>query len=143
MGTRLQLFLCIAAILFFVSTVYFIRKKGLDLYRSILWFIWAGILLIMGFFPNVVRKISFAVGIETPSNFVFLILIAFLLITCLSLSASLSRQHDRIKQLVQNVAILENKLEKLESKIISDEEMNKAEHVKTSEGINNTDASEK
>lgn len=117
MGMQLQLFLSICAILFLCATISYIRKKGLDLYHSIMWFLGAAILLLMAVFPAPITALAGLVGVETPSNFVFLILIAFLLLTSLSMSAAISRQHTRIKHLVQSVAILENRLERLEREL--------------------------
>ncbi len=114
METRLQLFLSLCAVLFLYATIYFIRKKGLDLYHSIMWFVGAAVLLIVALIPQPVVALAGLIGVETPSNFVFFILIAFLLLTSVSMSAAISRQHNRIKQLVQSLAILENRLEKLE-----------------------------
>ena len=114
MGVQLRIFLSICALLFFVATLYYIRCKGLDLYRTILWFSGAAVLLILAIFPKPVIALASLSGVETPSNFVFLVLIGFLLFLALSMSASISRQHGRIKNLVQSVAILENRLEELE-----------------------------
>lgn len=117
MSVQLQLFLSICAVLFMAATISFIRNKGLDLYHSIIWFLGAAILLFMAVCPGSVTALADLAGVETPSNFVFLIQIAFLLASSLSMSAAISRQHTRIKHLVQSVAILENRLEKLEKQI--------------------------
>ena len=116
MDGKLQLFLSICSLVFLVATLSYIRRKGLDLYRSIMWFLGAAILLLMALFPKTVGIAAAMAGVETPSNFVFFIMIAFLLFTSLSMSASLSRQHARIKHLVQSIAILENRIEKLEQR---------------------------
>ena len=78
MGVQLRIFLSICALLFFVATLYYIRCKGLDLYRTILWFSGAAVLLILAIFPKPVIALASLSGVETPSNFVFLVLIGFL-----------------------------------------------------------------
>ena len=75
----------------------------------------------MALFPDVLQVISRAVGIEVPSNLVFLLMIVYLLLTCLSLSASVSRQHARIRALVQNTALMEKRIRELEEKMGLDE----------------------
>ena len=117
LGVQLRVFLSICALLFFAATLYYIRCKGLDLYRTILWFSGAALLLILAIFPRPIIFLTGLTGIETPSNFVFLVLIGFLLFLGLSMSASISRQHNRIKNLVQSVAILENRVEQLEKQL--------------------------
>ena len=61
-------------------------------------------------------------GIEIPSNLVFLIMIVYLMLTCLSLSASVSRQHARIRTLVQEAALMEKRICELERRIKAGEE---------------------
>lgn len=117
MNLQLQLVLIIGSALFLGITIWFIKGKGLDLYQSIRWFAGAVILLLMAIFPGVMEHISRWAGIEVPSNLVFLILIAYLLFTSLSMSASISKQHARIRKLVQDMALLENKVRELEEKL--------------------------
>ena len=117
MGFQLQIILLVSAVIYLAAIIHFIRTKGMDLYRSIIWFLQAAVLLVMAVLPSLVKGMSSLVRSKTPSNFVFLLLIAFLLLNCLSMSASLSRQHERIKHMVQSVAILENRLLKLEKEM--------------------------
>ena len=121
MSTRLQVVLIVISVLFLMIAVYFIRKKGLDLYHSIVWFAGAVILLIMACFPGISAFLAELAGVEVPSNMVFLILIGYLMVASLSLSASLSRQHARIRKLVQTVALMDNRLRELDAKIRDEE----------------------
>ena len=126
MSVKLQLVLIVSTVLFLCVTIGFIRKKGLDLYHSIIWFFGALLLLLIALFPQPVLKIAGLAGIETPSNFVFIVIITYLLITALSLSAAISRHHMRIKRMVQSIAILENRIESLEAQLAEREHENKA-----------------
>ena len=58
MSGRLQIVLIICSFLFLGATISYIRRKGLDLYHSIIWFLGAAILLLMAFFPGFVEWIS-------------------------------------------------------------------------------------
>ncbi len=117
MSGKLQIVLSVCTVLFLCGTIGFIRKKGLDLYHSIVWFFGALLLLLIALFPQPVLWLTRVAGIETPSNFVFIVIITFLLITTLSLSAAVSRHHMRIKRMVQSMAILENRIESLEAQL--------------------------
>ena len=117
MSVKLQILLSVCTLLFLGGTIGFIRKKGLDLYHSIVWFFGALLLLLIALFPQPVLWLTHIAGIETPSNFVFIAIISFLLITTLSLSAAVSRHHMRIKRMVQSMAILENRVEALEAQL--------------------------
>ena len=114
MGGKLQIVLALSSIAFLTMTIYFIRKKGLDLYRSLLWLFMAVLFLVLSLFPGIVSFFSRLMGIATASNAIFLIIIFFLLVVSLSMSAALSRHHMRIKRLVQSLALLERRVYMLE-----------------------------
>jgi len=114
MGGKLQIILALSSIAFLAMTIYFIRKKGLDLYRSLLWLFMAVLFLVLSLFPGIVTFFSRLIGIATASNAIFLIIIFFLLVVSLSMSAALSRHHMRIKRLVQSLALLERRVYMLE-----------------------------
>ncbi len=116
MSINLRILLLAGSVLFLIWTVWSIRKRKLDLYHSIRWFVGAVVIFIMALFPDVMEKFSRLVGIEVPSNLVFLIMIVYLLLTCLALSGSVSRQHARIRELIQRTALLENRILELEKK---------------------------
>ena len=114
MGGKLQIILALSSIAFLMMTIYFIRKKGLDLYRSLLWLFMAVLFLVLSLFPGIVTFFSRLIGIATASNAIFLIIIFFLLVVSLSMSAALSRHHMRLKRLVQSLALLERRVYMLE-----------------------------
>ena len=114
MDAKLQIVLALSSVAFLITTLYFIRKKGLDLYRSLLWLFMAVLFLVLSLFPGIVTFFSRLMGIATASNAIFLIIIFFLLVVSLSMSATLSRHHTRIKRLVQSVALLERRVYMLE-----------------------------
>ena len=122
MNIHLRLLLLAGAAIFFGYTLYYIRHKQLDLYHSIRCFALAALILAMALFPGLLTVLAHAAGIDVPSNLVFLILIVYLLLTCLALSASVSRQHARIRTLVQELALMEKRLGELEKRIKTDEE---------------------
>ena len=69
------------------------------------------VVLIFAIFPEPLFYLSSVLGFEKPSNFMLLCAVFFLLIVCISLSAIVSKQEERIKNLVQDLAILESKIE--------------------------------
>ncbi|MBR2764869.1 MAG: DUF2304 domain-containing protein [Blautia sp.] len=122
MNIHLRLLLLAGAAIFFGYTLYYIRKKQLDLYHSIRWFVLSALILAMALFPELLTVLAHVAGIEIPSNLVFLIMIVYLMLTCLSLSASVSRQHARIRTLVQEAALMEKRICELERRIKASEE---------------------
>lgn len=121
MSIQLQLVLIIGSALFLIITVYHIRSSSLETGQSIRWFVGAVILLLLALFPDVVQYVSRWAGVEVPSNLIFMIMIAYLLVTSLSLSASISKEHAKTRKLVQDIAILEKRVKEME-KILKERE---------------------
>lgn len=118
MNIRLQIFLSISAVLFLFYTIQSIRRKGLDLYHSMIWLAGAVVLLLGAVFPGPVMALAKLVGVTAPSNYVFFLMIAILMLASISMSTALSRQHSRIRSMVQSMAILEKRLEEAEQQIL-------------------------
>jgi len=55
-------------------------------------------------------------GFELASNALFSLLLGFVIVILLSLTAIVSRQSERIKTLVQTTALLEKRIRELEEK---------------------------
>jgi len=63
--------------------------------------------VILAFFPSIAIFLSGLLGIASPVNFVFLVIIFILMVKCFSLSIYLSQLNDKIKKLSQHIAINE------------------------------------
>lgn len=87
-----------------------IAKGRLKLRYSLLWLFMSLVVVFFSIYPEPLFQLSAFLGFEKPSNFLLLCGIFFLLIICISLSAIVSKQEDKIKNLVQELAILENKI---------------------------------
>jgi hypothetical protein len=93
-----------------------IKKYKLELKYSLLWLMIIIILFFLSLFPNLLEGFSLLLGIEVPSNTLFLFgIISIYLITFTS-TVSLSRFSNRVKELTQELGILKNKVEELEKK---------------------------
>ena len=117
MSTNFRLLLIAGSLLFLGITLYYIFRKGMDLANSIRWFAGALILFLMALFPDAVGAVAGWVGIEVPSNLVFLIGIVYLLMTSLSLSAVISAQQNKIRTLTLEQAALEKEIRDLKETI--------------------------
>jgi hypothetical protein len=67
--------------------------------------------MICAIFPQIVYFFADVLGFEEPSNFLFFVVIFFLLAICVSLSIAVSDLAGRVKRLIQSHALLEKKLE--------------------------------
>lgn len=120
MDISLKIFAFIVILFYFVVVLGFLRKKKFDLKYSLLWLL-AGIImfLVVAFpnFPNFIIWVTGKMGIKVASNGIFAICILLEIVIMISMTAALSDFANRIKILTQNIAILENRIRKLEEQI--------------------------
>lgn len=114
MSLTLRIIVGLLALVLTGSVCWQVNSHKLLLRYSLIWFFISFVVILAAIFPDAVIWLSNSLGFDVTSNFVFLVGIAFLLLACLSLTAICSRQEKKIKNLVQDVALLESRLEKLE-----------------------------
>lgn len=93
-----------------------VRKKKLTIDLSILWTIGAIAIFIIGCFPNIIIWMADLVGIDYPPSLLFLLSIAFLLILELNNCLTITELKEKNKELIQNLALIEERLRETESK---------------------------
>ena len=109
MTTRLLAIITVLILAFYVLML--IRKEKLELKYALLWFVLSIILILFACFPSMLTFLSFSLGFELTSNFLFFIAIFFLLLQTLSLSSTVSKQQQAIKNLSQALALLKHQLD--------------------------------
>lgn len=110
MSIILRICLILGVIAFFAIILIFLRKKSINLNYSLLWLLFGTVLLIVGLFPQIVTFVSKLLGIQSPSNTVFAIMLFLILVILIALTAIVSKQHRKIKCLVQNLALVQKQL---------------------------------
>jgi hypothetical protein len=110
----LQYFFIIGVVFFFGIIIFFLRKKALSLKYTLLWLVSAFVMLIVSIFPSILVFISEKLGFQVVSNALFALVLGFVLIILLSLTSIVSKQTEKIKTLVQVIAILEKRVRELE-----------------------------
>ena len=109
MSVRLTVSLYILVFSLFVYLVHEIRAKKVDIRYILPWLVLDFILFQAVTFPNGVKWICNLLGIQTPSNMVFFFGIIFLLFIVFSLTLTVSKLNDEIKELTQRIALYEAK----------------------------------
>ena len=107
MGFILRIILILASL---TTTLYIlkrIRHAKLQIEYAIFWLIFAGMLLIISIFPNLMIMLTRAVGMQSPINCVFLLVIFTLMIKLFMQTIEHSQLEDKLKQLTQRLAIEE------------------------------------
>lgn len=101
---RIALIVVSALVMYFVLKK--IRKAQLEIDDSIYWIVFALLLLVISIFPGIAIRASQLLGIQSPANFVFLVMIFLVLIKLFQISIELSIQKHRLNHLVQKLALL-------------------------------------
>ena len=116
MNLKLQLFLLVALAGYFCTLFVLLKKKELHLKYTLLWILWGFVMLLVVLFPDVLFAISEFVGITTPSNAAFAMMLFCMLVLLMMLTAIVSQRKREIKRLTQSIAILEKRVRELEAK---------------------------
>lgn len=101
-------------IILFILIFRLIGQGRLQVRYSLLWMVLLFFMLLCAVFPGSVSAVAGLLGFEYSSNFIFSAGIGSLLLIALSLSMVASWQARYIRRLVQTIALLDNRVEKLE-----------------------------
>ena len=102
----------IAAILFMIFIISLVRNKKLHEKYSILWIFFATLIIIISVAYELLDKFSISIGIYYSPALLFLVGFVFLIIYIIHLSTVVTKQSKDIIRLNQEIAILNEKIEK-------------------------------
>ncbi len=108
MSIGLRALLLIASIFTFLYIVRKLRKSQLQVMDTVFWIVLATILIVLSIFPQIAYWIANFLGIQSPVNFIFLLIIFMLMIRNFLLTIKVSQLDDKLKTLVEELAIREN-----------------------------------
>ena len=135
MSDTLKALLIAASVLTVAWILRKIRKNKVKMEDAIFWIFFAAILLVLAIFPEISFKLCQILGIMSPSNLVFLVIIFLLVEKIFTLSIIVSQLEDKIGVLSAEVALrskAENKkIEKVDEKeaLLEKEEIQREEHI--------------
>ena len=107
MTLTLRIILIIASLFSCFLCVKRIKQAKLKVESSVVWMIGSIILILMSIFYNAVEWISVKLGFMAPVNFVFLVVIFFLLIQTFMDNIRISTLNEKIKDLDHYIALKE------------------------------------
>ena len=106
------------AVLFAVSVlilvVDLIRRQRMTFKYSVSWLGTCFVVLFFAMNDHLLAKISSRVGFTLPSNFVFFLLLIYVIVLSLLITIQLNEQNGRAESLAQATARLEYRIQKLE-----------------------------
>ena len=111
---RLQLVAIVAALAVLLGILELVRRRRLLERYALLWLGSALVLLVFAVWADGLRQVADALGIETPSNALFALAFAFVLVLLLHFSLVISRLSDQNKMLAQRLGLLQHELRERE-----------------------------
>ena len=110
----LRVVLIVAIIVYFIMILIFLKNKTLELRYTLLWMFAGMILAVLVIWPELLSRLVRLVGIQSNMNGLFIMAIAFIVMIMMSLTSIVSRQTNKIRHLIQEIAILEKRVRELE-----------------------------
>ena len=107
MEPTLRILLILGSICVFLYTIKKIKQSKLKIEDSVIWILGSIILILSSIFVGAINFISNKLGFMSPSNFVFTMIILFLLMVDFSYSIKFSILNEKIKDLNHYIALKE------------------------------------
>ncbi len=110
MSITLRVILIVCSIISCILCIKKIKQAKLKVENAIVWMLGSFLLIFMSIFLGVVEWCATGLGFEAPVNFVFVIIIAFLLIEVYLNNLKITELNEKIKDLAHHIAINEYKI---------------------------------
>lgn len=85
----------------------YIRKSRVRIEDTLFWIILSILLMVVSFFPEIAFWFSRLLEVQSPINFIFLLIIFILLVNQFYMSIKMSQLKIKFDELVQKIAIAE------------------------------------
>jgi hypothetical protein len=115
-----ELLMLLGGVTAFCLTIYWVRGRELREKYALLWILAAVVLLLVGLFPDVLKRLAEACHLSYPAA-VLLIALTAIYVFSFTVSVSLSHQHRRNVRLTQELALLKHRLARLEARLGPDD----------------------
>lgn len=121
MSWVLKIVLVAVSVLTCIYTLRKIKKSQFRIEDALFWIVISVGLVVISIFPGLADFFAGLIGVISPTNFIYLVMIFLLLIKSFSLSLKISQLEEKQKNLVQQIAIknleTEKEFEELNEKI--------------------------
>lgn len=107
MTMTLRIILVICSLISFILCITKIKQAKLKVTNSVIWMIGSVVLILMSIFSGAVEWIADKLGFMAPVNFVFLVMIGFLLIQTFVDNIRICNLNEKIKDLNHYIALKE------------------------------------
>lgn len=105
MSFTLRVLLIVFAVIVFYFVIRKLKKAQMQVLDSLFWIMFSTSFVLLGIFPEIAVHIAGLLGFMSASNFVFLYVIAVLVVRDFTISLRLAKQEERLNSLVQAAAL--------------------------------------
>lgn len=117
MNLYLRIALIIGIAFYFICTFVLLKKKSFNLKYTLLWIFLGIVFLLVVIFPVILKVPMQKIGVVEWTNGLFALLLLILLIIDMSFTAIVSKMNERMRKLIQQCAMYEERIRKLEDKL--------------------------
>lgn len=115
MSVILRVLLIVAGIVSYLYVIRKIRKSQMKIESAMYGVFLAGIILIISIFPQIIMWMADIVGVESPVNLLYLLMIFLVLWKLFSLTVRNSQLENKVNLLAEELAIWQKKVEEKQS----------------------------
>ena len=115
MTTTLRVVLAIGILFYFVVVISLLKRKQLALRYTLIWLLMGVVMAIMVAFPKLLDLIRQAFGFMDAMNALFVFALGFAFVLLMAMTSIVSKQAEKIKDLIQVNALLEKRIRELEN----------------------------
>ena len=105
MSFTLRILLIVFAVVVFYFVIRKLKKAQMQVLDSLFWLLFSTSFVLLGIFPEIAVRIAGLLGFMSASNFVFLYVIAVLVVRDFTISLRLAKQEERLNFMVQAAAL--------------------------------------
>ena len=116
MSITIRILLVLVSVLTFFWLMHRIRKEKLLISDAVFWILFSAGLLLLSIFPQVIIWAAGLLGFYSPVNLILILIIFILLLKMFTLSLHISHTDCKLRQTVQEMALLEKRLREAENK---------------------------
>lgn len=110
MSIKIQIIVAVIIVCALLAIANMVRKEALDLKFALSWLAVGIVALVLDIFPGIMNWLVHLLGIQLPVNMMFFFGFCFTLFLVFTLTVKVSRQAEQLKRLTQEMALLEEKM---------------------------------
>lgn len=117
--TRLVITLLVGLLVYFFIILMLLKYKEISLKYTLLWLLSGLLLVLLVIFPSILTWLSNVLGFQSNMNGLMVMGVAFIIMIIMSLTSIVSKQSNKIRNLVQYTALLEKRIRDIEQSILN------------------------